>query len=194
MIAFLDIEDFSVFRKVDGGVTTEIVDSFFVNLMRKWFIFQDSGDSGIEIGGVEINVGKEEYDDTLSEGFSEEMSGKPIMFTSEVIDGVEHLIAYSLDFEVEPKFLDGGAEFEVSKNPDVTNDGDGFIKKLDGGALSDSDVGLTWVILIDDGQVLDSSGDALPLKLPGPIADLAFSPIQENFPSPFLLFGKKDIS
>jgi len=189
MVIFLDIEDFKVFRKVDGGATTEIVDSFFVNLMRKWFIFQDSGDSGIEINGVDVNEGKEEYDDTLSEGFSEEMVGKPIMFTSEVIEGEEHLIAYALDFEIDPKFLDGGSEFEVSKNPDVTNDGDGFIKKLDGGLLSDPNVGLTWTILVDDGQVLQ---DELPLKLSGPLNDLGSS--QENFPSPFMLFRQKDIS
>lgn len=208
MLLFLTIENFEVFRKVDGGATTEITDTFFVNLMRKWFTFHESGDDFIRVnaqgefsrgvGGLtNIGEGKFEYDGTISEDLSTRMSGKPIMLTSEVIDEVERLIAYTLDFEVDPQFLEGGAEFEVLKNPDVTNDGDGFIKKLDGGELSDPSVGLTWTKLVDDGQVteIDAEGVSVPLKLPGPITDLAFGdPTQDNFPSPFLLFRQKDIS
>ncbi len=149
----------------------------------------------MRLGGTNLNEGKEVYVDTLSEGFSSKTFGNPIMILSEVIADIERLIAYSLDFEVDPKFLTGGDEFKVVKNPDVINDGDGLIKKIDGGELVDAGVGLTWTILVDDGKVLDPEN--LDLKIPGPITVLADTfnpPTQDNFPSPFLLFNQKDIS
>lgn len=199
MILFLIIEEFEVFRKVDGDTTTEITDTFFVNLFKKWFVFQDSGDPNIEIDDVVVNEGKTKYDGGLSERFSVHTTGKPIMMLSEVIEEVDRLVAYSVDFEVNPKFLVGGDEFEIVQNPDVTNDGDGFIKKIDGGALTDAGIGLTWTTLITDGQAfgtdVDAENNPVPLKIPGPLFSLAFGdPIQENFPSPFILFGKSDIS
>jgi len=211
MVTFLRIETFKVFRKVVGGATTEITDSFLVNLLRKYFVFVESGNEFLDdeteevFGFRTVFENSHEYNESLTDA-QETASSNPLMLTVEEVEddpigapGVksEHLIGYVLDFVVDSKFISSGVTDDlIPKNPLVLNDGNNLIKQLDGGKIDDTDVGLTWPILIEDGDALGPEGQVTTFP---PLVDeypLFGEELDEvlTIPAPFLLFDAADIS
>jgi len=171
MRPFLKIETFKSFRKVDGGLDEEITDTFFVNLMKKWFVPLDSGEASTKIL----------YTSILKTVQEDRVGGKPITFTTETISGVVHLVAYVLDYKVDAQVT---ASFDL--NPDLTNNGDNKLKRLDGGVLIDPDVGKTWTVLNAEVPVTDSTGNPAIVEPPLGGPDIP--------PSMFLIINRDHIA
>jgi len=151
---FLVIDSFETRRKVVGGSDNEITDPFFKNLMLKWIFpwkSEDLGSIPLETRDVLLIDSDDpegiNHDDDMTSQQNENLQGKPIMITAEQISGAEHIVVYSLD----PTLKEDSEFFEIELNPDVDDNGNNKIHKLDGGVLSDASSGLNWTILKDDG-------------------------------------------
>jgi len=170
-VTFLAIETFKVFRKrVVSGNTSEgdeITDTIAGKIIEKWFVPYESGDSTI---GPEID--KIQYLDGLTDIQNSIAGGKPLMLTSETIDGQEKIVMYTVDPKLSSLTLVSPG---TVVNPDITDDGNDLIHKLDGGVLADDASGTTWTTIVDDGEV--SGPDAGSELL-----------------CPFLLFNRRHIS
>ncbi|KKL71752.1 hypothetical protein LCGC14_2091770 [marine sediment metagenome] len=190
MVIFLDITSFKTFQKVVGGDDTEIVDTTWKNLIRKWTYPLDSGnirfDAGAELGPNE-DQGEWVTDfgraSNRERGISRTVLPKPVMLTG-TADGI---LAYTLDFLIDPETSVAGNTAAI--NPDVVNDGLDKLKKLT------SEDGLTWTVAVDDGVVLDLSEAELK---PNNIKILTQGNLdvtkQDVFPVPFLLFNRSNIA
>ena len=155
---FLDITSFQLRRLNIDGSDNQITDDYLVNLARKWIVYWDSGDIFLapffsdlppDVSGVQDSAldGGDLVDYSNSNLIYISAQFKPWMLTVEEIDSVEHLILYSLDNDNE-----GIAEEQgFAVNPDITIPGDGFIRQLDGGVISETGSGLTWTHLFDEG-------------------------------------------
>lgn len=181
---FLDITTFELRRLNIGGDDAEITDNYAVNLAMKWLVPEESGDVFLhpffsdlpeEVVGIDPDSDILDWNNYSSNLTYSSFHYKPWMLTVEEIEDVEHLILYSLDYKLQELFE--GFEFEV--NPDITIEGDGFIRQLDGGVIADAGSGLTWAHLFDGGEVTP--------KVPAmTLPEWGFQPI--------LLFQREDIS
>lgn len=179
---FADIESFEFRRLNIGGDDDEITDDFMRNLALKWILPIDSGDTFLhpffsdlpeEVVGIDEDDPILSFSDYESNVIFITVANKPWILTVEEIEDVEHLIMYSFDPE-----LTEGFEFEgFALNPDITIDGDNFIKQLDGGEIADAGSGLEWAHLFDEG----TSTLATPI-VPIPLF------------APMLFFKREDIS
>lgn len=184
-IQFLDIEDFQTRRLVVDGADTEITDTFWKNLHLKYLFILDSGSvifatdaltelpSGNDVGAWVTTFNFLNYQFPMS------VLSKPVMYTTES----GKLVGYTLDF-----ILSDPIGFAGVLNPDIDNDGNDFIKRLDGGEIADANAGLTWTVTTDDGVVLDPNKDEIKV---GPRGTISENPV---FPNPFLLLGVEDIA
>ena len=215
MVIFLAISTFKFFRKVVGGATTEITDPIYVPLMLKYHALLDSQQDFFDEEEIENATGSPagfieealEYTESVTD-IQDAHDANPIMLTVEEIEddpvgapGVttDHLIGHSVDFKVNTSvYTLGTGEDEAPLNPAVTNSGNNLIQQLDGGKIDDTDVGLTWTTLIDNGDVKAPDGTQI-VDLPPAINILPF--ISGNdletvkiIPMPFLLFNQTDIA
>ncbi len=188
MVIFLNIETFKTFRKVVDDTDDEITDTTWKNLQLKWTFPIDAGniifdaDAGL---GPDEDQGKWVEDfgraSNRERGISRIVIPKPAMLTGQSAK----ILAYSLDFIIDPTVI---VATPVVINPDVDNDGNDLIRKLE------SEDGLAWTVATDDGTVEDLTTAELK---PGKINLLTQSldvTVQDVFPAPFLLFNKANIS
>ncbi len=187
MIIFLDITTFKTFRKVVDDTDDEITDTTWKNLQLKWTFPIDAGNV---IFNADAGLGPNEDQGEFIEdagrasnrerGISRIVLPKPAMLTGQS----SKILAYSLDYIIDPVTI---ILTPVVINPDVDNDGNDLIRKLE------SEDGLIWTVATDDGTVEDLT----PAELkPGKINLLTQSLdiTQDVFPSPFLLFNRANIA
>lgn len=170
MTIFLDIESFEVRRAKVDGTDALLTDPFVVNLIKKYFV---PIDSGAVVTGINYAFG-------LSRVQNTNVGSKPYTLTTESIEGEERIVLYALDYLIVPFGFH-------AVNPGVTNDGDNFLKKLDGGEIAAASAGLSWDTLVDDGEVLNAVGGSVLTEAP-------YNSSVQVFPAPFVFFGRKDIS
>lgn len=187
MVIFLDIETFKTFRKVVGGADEEITNATWKNLQLKWTFPLDAGniifDTGAGLGPNEnqgawiVDLGRAS---NRERGISRIVIPKPAMFTGQG----DKILAYSLDYIIDPVTI----VVPPVINPDVNNDGNDLIRKLE------SEDGLLWTVVKNDGVVEDLA--ATEVK-PGQILLLTQAlilTVDDVFPAPFLLFNRNDIA
>jgi len=193
---FIVIDSFETRRKVVGGADNEITDTFFKNLMLKWIFPWKSEDLGsipsetLKVLGLD-NLDEEglAHEDGMTELQAFNLPGKPLMITAESISGADHIIVYSLD----PTLKEDADEFELPLNPDVNDNGNNKIHKLDGGVLDTANAGLEWVILKDDGTATLDPLSPLPPEVGFGTHPFDVPPRTLRF-QPFLLFRRKHIA
>jgi len=191
-IVFLKIETLKVNRAVakdppSSSVDTEMTDSFFVNLFKKYVAPIDSGgDQGAITGNPDVEpLGAFDYSEDVTDsdgGWTQQfndqyVAGKPVMLT---VEG-DHIIGYTLDYLINETSF-------VAKNPVVNNNGNDRIKKIDGGDVNLDSSGLNWEVLVEDGVVVDEDGNNILVP-----AAVVTAPTQ-TFPVPFMLYNRADIS
>lgn len=206
---FLVIDTFETRRKVVGDSDDEITDVFFKNLMLKWIFPWQSDDIDAIPNNTKTALGLDNVDDGISHEDDmtgqqrSNLHGKPIMITAEPISGDEHIIVYSLD----PTLEEDSDFLTMPLNPDVNDNGNNKIHKLDGGVLADASSGLNWTILKDDGTATFNPDSPKPkpqckicVQFLPPESQHPFDgapPFPENATfrmQPFMLFRRKHIA
>jgi hypothetical protein len=141
----------------------QISDSAYINVALRWIVPQKAVNTLFAFSFISIH----------QRSF---VGGKPYMLTVES----EKIILYTLNYKIATP-----VSFQLMINPNITDEGNDKITRLDGGDISGS--GTTFTITNDDGVALDSS------EIP---VNVFASNVAENAtsPCPFLLFRRADIA
>jgi len=192
------IETFETRVATASGGDAEITSSEWKNLMQKWFVPLESGDTkfdptadiqGIPTPAWVFDLLLRQYLTGITKWQRDTVSSKPFMLAIES----GNIKAYSLDFLIDLNVLEGGMDEQAKQNPDLTNTGNSMIHKFDGGDADSPSGGTIMTEIKTDGKVTKPDNTDL-LTFP-PLADAFMSgALTHKYPSPFLLFKQPHTS